>query len=172
MMLKRPLVTSIVLIFSAVMLMSCARPPSEVETGVEIGWTAPKFKLPGLNGRETSLDQYKGKIVMLDFWATWCGPCRMTMPLVETLQKEYPNDLVLLAINLEEPRNVVLDYIRRQNIASTVLLDENGTVGEAYGATSIPMQVLLDRQGIVRHVQIGFSPRMASQLRTEIEKLR
>lgn len=163
------LVACIALILSAVALVSCARPPSEGEMGAEIGREAPKFKLPDLSGREISLDQYKGKIVMLDFWATWCGPCRTTMPLVENLQKEYPNDVVLLAVNLQEPKNIVLDYVRRQNIASEVLLDESGAVGEAYGVVSIPMQVLLDKRGIVRHAQIGFSAR---QLRMQIEKLK
>jgi thiol-disulfide isomerase/thioredoxin len=138
---------------------------------VQIGAAAPKFKLPDLKGRDFSLDQYKGKIVLMDFWATWCGPCRMSMPLLEKLQREYPKDLVLLAINLQEPEDVVRDYIRKENVGSQVLLDKEGTVGEAYGIGSIPMHVLVDRNGIIRHVQLGFDPRMASQLRTEIQKL-
>jgi thiol-disulfide isomerase/thioredoxin len=94
------------------------------------------------------------------------------MPLLERLQKEYPNNLILLAINLQESKDIVSDYVRKQGINSQVLLDEQGSVGETYGTDSIPMQVLVDQQGIVRHVQIGFSPRMSSQLRAEIEKLR
>ncbi len=152
--------------------MSCTRPPSETEVTVKIGLPAPNFKLPSLSGGEISLSQYKGKIVMLDFWATWCGPCRMTMPLLERLQKEYPNNLVLLAINLQEPKDVVRDYVRTQGINSQVLLDEEGSVGESYGTSSIPMQILVDRSGIVRHIQLGFNPRMSSELRAEIEKLR
>ena len=109
---------------------------------------------------------------MLDFWATWCGPCRMTMPLLEKLQHEFPNDLALLAINLQEPDDVVREYIREQNISSQVLLDKEGSVGLAYGAESIPMQILIDRNGITRDIQLGFSPGMASQLRDEIQKLR
>ena len=85
---------------------------------LEIGQAAPNFKLPDLSGQQVSLDQYKGKVVMLDFWATWCGPCRMTMPLMESIQKEYADTLVLLAVNLQEPRDVVRDYVRAQNIHS------------------------------------------------------
>jgi thiol-disulfide isomerase/thioredoxin len=169
---KKSLVASAILILSAIMLSSCARPPSEPEEMLQIGRAAPNFKLPALNGGEVSLDQYRGRIVMLDFWATWCGPCRMTMPLLERLQKEYPDNLVLLAINLQEPKDIVLDYVRKQGIHSRVLLDEQGSVGEIYGTGSIPMHVLVDKDGIVRHVQIGFNPRMSSQLRAEIEKLR
>ncbi len=169
--IKKILAAYVILLFSAV-LCSCTRPPSEPESMLQVDSPAPKFKLPSLSGGEMSLDQFKGKIVMLDFWATWCGPCRMTMPLLEKLQKEYPNDLVLLAINLQESKDVVSDYVRKQGIDSRVLLDEEGSVGAVYGTESIPMQVLVDKNGIVRHVQIGFSPRMSSQLRAEIQKLR
>jgi thiol-disulfide isomerase/thioredoxin len=166
---KKVPATGLLLILSALMLSTCTRPPS---APLQIGSPAPKFTLPDLNGREVSLDQFKGKIVMLDFWATWCGPCRMTMPLLENLEKEYRDSMILLAINLQEPRNAVREYVQKQNINSQVLLDEKGSVGEMYGTDSIPMQVLIDKQGIVRHIQIGFSPRMASQLRSEIESLR
>ncbi len=158
------------LIASALLLTGCAR-PSETGT-VEIGRPAPPFKLPDLNGREISLSQFKGKVVMLDFWATWCGPCRMTMPLLEKLQKEYPSNMVLLAINLQETPGAVREYMREQNVNSQVLLDEQGSVGEAYGSAQIPMQVLVDKAGIVRFIQIGFDPRMTARLRGEIEKLR
>jgi thiol-disulfide isomerase/thioredoxin len=170
--IKKTLLACVMLIFSAIMISSCTRPPSESEAKVQVGRAAPNFKLPDLSGREISLDQYKGKIVMLDFWATWCGPCRMTMPLVEKLQSQYSNSLVLLAINLQEPKDIVRDYVREQSIHSQVLLDEQGSVGETYGIESIPMQVLVDKSGIVRHIQMGFSPRMSSQLRAEIDKLR
>ena len=171
-MTKKVLVACGVLIFSAITLSSCVRPRSEQEATVQMDRAAPNFKLPALGGGEVSLDQYRGKIVMLDFWATWCGPCQMTMPLLEKLQREYPNDLVLLAVNLQESKSTVRDYVRRQDINTRVLLDEEGSVGETYGTESIPMQVLIDKSGIVRHIQIGFSPRMSSELRAEIEKLR
>lgn len=151
------------------MLSSCTHPPS---APLQIGSPAPKFTLPDLNGRQVSLDQFKGRVVMLDFWATWCGPCRMTMPLLGNLEKEYRDTMTLLAVNLQEPRNVVRDYVQKQNINSQVLLDENGSVGEVYGTDSIPMQVLIDKNGIVRHIQVGFSPRMATQLRSVINSLR
>jgi thiol-disulfide isomerase/thioredoxin len=155
----------------ASMLTQCARGPSGEEPP-EVGHQAPNFKLSDLAGREVSLDQYRGKIVMLDFWATWCGPCRLSMPMLEKLQKEYPNDLALLAINLAEPPDLVRSYIERQHISSTVLLDQDGKVGETYGSDSIPMQVLIDKTGIVQRVSVGYSPRLANQLRSAIEQLR
>lgn len=154
----------------ALVLSGCGRPPEP--EALEIGSAAPAFDLPGLDGKKVSLNSYKGKVVLLDFWATWCGPCRMTMPVLDRLQKEYPADMTVLAINLQEPPDVVRKYVREQGVAARVLLDESGAVGETYGTGSIPMQVLIDRAGIVRHIQLGFHPDMTSQLRTAIEKVR
>ncbi len=138
---------------------------------LEVGQEAPAFELPDLAGRSVSLQQYQGRLVLIDFWATWCGPCRLSMPMLEELQKEYPNELVLLAVNLQEPADDVRRYVNMQRIRSLVLLDEDGRVGGAYGSESIPMQVLIDQKGIIRHVQIGFSPNMGARLRGEIDKL-
>jgi thiol-disulfide isomerase/thioredoxin len=171
-MMKRFLAIYALLILSAMLLPSCSRPSSEMEGVAEIGRAAPDFTLPDLGGQEISLDQFKGKIVLLDFWATWCGPCRMTMPLLERLQNQYSDVLVQLAINMEEPLNDVREYVRSEGIHARVLLDEDGSVSYAYRVGVIPMQILIDRKGIVRHVQAGFDPGMSSQLRSVIEELR
>jgi thiol-disulfide isomerase/thioredoxin len=169
---KRILAACVILIFSAIVLSDCARRRSESVTGIEIGSPAPNFQLPDLTGKEVTLNQYKGKIVLLDFWATWCVPCRMTMPLLEKLQKEYSDVMVQVAVNLEEPKNVVRDYVQAHGIHALVLLDEDGSVGQAYEVEGIPRQVLIDKNGVVRYIQTGFDSRMASLFRTEIQKLR
>jgi len=168
--MKRTLVASALLVLIATFT-QCARGPSG-EEAPEVGRPAPNFKLSDLSGREVSLDQFRGKIVMLDFWATWCGPCRLSMPMLERLQKEYPKDMALLAINLAEPPDEVRSYVQRQNISSTVLLDQDGKVGEVYRSESIPMQVLIDQKGIVRRIAVGYSSRLGDQLRSAIEQLR
>ena len=162
---KKTILAAVFLIFSSLLFSGCTRSPE----GLEIGRPAPAFKLPDLNGRNVSLDQFKGKFVLLDFWATWCGPCRMSMPLLENFQKEYPDKLVLLAINLQEGPDTVRQYVREQNLNSQVLLDQDGSVGEIYGTGAIPMQVLIDKAGIVREIQVGFNPRITSRLRARIE---
>lgn len=168
---RKALVAYVALGLAMAALTGCVRPPSEMEQVVQIGQKAPAFTLPDLSGQQVSLDQYRGKVVMLDFWATWCGPCRMTMPLMEAIQKEFGGNLILLTINLQEPMDVVRDYVRAQNLHSRVLLDEEGSVGSLYGTDSIPMQILIDKQGIVRFIQPGFGPQTASQLRAEIRRL-
>jgi thiol-disulfide isomerase/thioredoxin len=144
---------------------------SRSTTGLEIGRPAPEFELPDLSGRAVSLAQYQGKIVLIDFWATWCGPCRLSMPVLEDLQQEFSSELVLLAVNLQEPLEEVRHYVERQRIRSRVLLDEEGRVGATYGSDSIPMQVLIDQKGIVRDIQLGFGPNTGARLRGEVRKL-
>jgi thiol-disulfide isomerase/thioredoxin len=150
---------------------SVYRSGPRLATGIEIGRPAPEFKLPDLSGNAVSLAQYQGKIVLVDFWATWCGPCRLSMPVLEDLQKEYPNELVLLAVNLQEPLDEVRQYVTAQRIRSRVLLDEEGRVGTVYGSESIPMQVLIDQKGIVRDIRMGFSQDLGAHFRGEIRQL-
>jgi thiol-disulfide isomerase/thioredoxin len=158
-------VAALILALSLLMISGCSR-----REALEVGKPAPQFSLPDLDGKQISLEQYKGKVVLLDFWATWCGPCRMTMPVLEKLRKEYADSLVLLAINLQEPRDEVRNYMQQQGLKSHVLLDEKGSLGEVYGTEAIPMQVLIDKEGIVREVKTGFSPRLEQQLRQRIQQ--
>lgn len=161
------MVLSLALLFSG-----CVRLQNE-KPALEVGKPAPAFKLPDLDGKEVSLDQYKGQVVMLDFWATWCNPCRISMPILEQLQKEYPKNMVLLAINLQESRDEVRSFIREQGLnPSHVLLDQKGELGQMYGTDSIPMQVLIDKEGIVRDVRAGYNPSMVNMFRAQIERLK
>lgn len=150
----------------------CARRDPPVAGAAEIGRPAPAFTLPDLEGKQVSLAEFRGKIVLVDFWATWCVPCRMTMPMLEGLGREYADSMVLLAVNLQETPDVVGDYVRSQSIRSRILLDEDGSVGMAYGTESIPMHFLIDREGILRQVHSGYYSGMEADLRREIETLR
>lgn len=136
---------------------------------VEIGKRAPQFTLQDMSGREVSLDDYRGKIVILDFWATWCGPCRISMPILDRIQGEYAGQLSVLAINLREPKSVVREYILEEGLHSEVLLDEDGSIGSQYGVAGIPTQYLIDRKGIIRYIAEGVeNPRT---IKAEINKL-
>ncbi len=168
--MKKRLALLAVLLAASLMTVQCGR-RTEEEGALRIGAAAPGFELYDLRGQKVSLSEFRGKVVILDFWATWCGPCRLSMPMLEKLQLEHPNDLKLLAINLEEPRDEVRDYVMRQHVRSTVLLDSDGQVGQVYGSDQIPMQVLIDKQGVVRDVKIGYSPRLAEQFRRQLDQL-
>jgi thiol-disulfide isomerase/thioredoxin len=144
-----------------------------VDESVEPGMDrpAPDFRLSDLKGVQVSLSGLKGKVVLLDFWATWCGPCRMSMPILEKLRERRPNDFVLLAVNVGEDKDDVASYARERNIRSTILLDSTQIVGRVYGASSIPMQILIDREGVVRHVMVSFRPQMGEELSSWIDRL-
>ena len=165
--MKKPAGIACAIILLSLICAGCTIPMG----GLEVGRKAPSFSLMDLNGRQVTLDQFKGSVVMLDFWATWCTPCRQSMPALESLQKEFQDKLSLLAINLRESPEDVKSYVKLKNIQSIVLLDVDGSVGQIYRSDSIPMQVLVDQQGVVRHVQIGYAPSVQQQLRAEISKL-
>jgi thiol-disulfide isomerase/thioredoxin len=167
---KNILAVAPLLILTAFFSVRCIRPPSGAGEA-EIGRKAPDFRLRDLSGHEVSLGQYRGKIVILDFWAEWCGPCRMSMPILEQLQEEYSGKMTLLAVNLRDSEEVVRNYVQSQNLSSKVILDPDGAVGQQYGAVGIPMQFIIDREGVVRYVLSGYDPRMKSWIKSEIDKL-
>ena len=120
------------------------------------GRPAPGFTLTSLGGKKRSLEQYRGRIVLLDFWATWCAPCRKELPHLEALYRKYGKDqLVVFAINTSEARGKVEDFIRRSGYTFPVLLDTDGSVMSSFGVTSIPQIFVIDREGKIAVHLVG-----------------
>ena len=90
---------------------------------------------------------------------------------MEKIQQQYSDKLALLAINLEEPMEDVRGYVQSHKVTSTVLLDQDGAIGRIYRTDSIPMQVLIDRNGVVRDIQVGYNSRLGDRLKETIDKL-
>ena len=130
--------------------------PSPEHAGFE-GRPATDFTLESLaGGPPVKLSEQKGKIVVLDFWATWCGPCRRWMPIVAKAQKDYASmGVQVYAVNLKETENKVRTYLTQQNIDVPVLMDRSGQVGDDYRASSIPTTVVVGRDGKVVRVLVG-----------------
>jgi len=109
---------------------------------------APDFTLKDLNGSKVRLRDYRGKIVFLNFWATWCPPCREEMPSMDKVYNEFRNkDFVMLAINLQENAGRVKAFKERFRLNFPILLDSDGEVGLDYAVRSIPTSYLVDREG-------------------------
>ncbi len=109
---------------------------------------APDFSLEDLSGRRVELKNLRGKVVFLNFWATWCVPCREEMPTMERLDQELKNQgLEIVAVNYEEHANEVRRFFGKLGLSFTVLLDPDGKVAEDYGAWSIPLSFFIDRKG-------------------------
>ncbi len=127
----------------------------ESAPAVAAGDKAADFKLEALDGSTVSLDKLRGKVVFLNIWATWCGPCREEMPSMETLYDEFRNnqDFVMLAVSQDtKGRVVVAPYVEKNGYHFKVLLDPENKVGEAYDVSGVPETFIIDRQGrIVAH---------------------
>ena len=112
--------------------------------------TAPSFRLKDLNGKEVKLEDYRGKIVFLNFWATWCQPCRTEMPSMEKLYTEFKDrDFTMLAVDLQEGTKKVRTFKEKFKLNFPILLDSDGRVSLRYGVRSIPTTFLIDRAGHV-----------------------
>jgi len=106
------------------------------------------FTLQLLNGGNVTLSSYKGKVVLLNFWATWCPPCREEMPSMETLYQRYKSQgLEILAVDLREDENTIRQFIQRYGYTFPILLDSNGWIGNVYGVQAIPTSFIVNRDG-------------------------
>jgi thiol-disulfide isomerase/thioredoxin len=117
------------------------------------------FTLRDLAGKTHRLADYKGKVVMLDFWATWCGPCRREMPIVQKLYQEFKaKGLVVFAVNVREEHDQVAEFLKANKFSLPALLDPEGTVSQQYQAGSIPTLAIIDRKGTISSYFVGVHP--------------
>jgi thiol-disulfide isomerase/thioredoxin len=150
-------------------------PADGLLAGIEsplVGQPAFSFKLDSLDGPQFNLADHKGRVVVLDFWATWCGPCVQTMPLVDGVVREFADRGVeLFAVNLEEQPQQVKSMLERHKLKVAVALDRDGVVAAKYAVTAIPQTVVIDRDGKVARVFVGGGKKTADSLRKAIEDL-
>lgn len=122
----------------------------------EIGAQAPDFALRDLEGNEVRLSDYRGKTVLLTFWATWCGPCRLEMPTFEDRYQELKDDgFTVLGLNYDEPVEDVSAFRDELGLSFPLLLDPGGSVQRLYRIRGYPSSIFVDDQGVVRIVHIG-----------------
>ena len=124
---------------------------------IKLGEPAPNFQLQDMQGNLVALSDFRGKVVMLNFWATWCGPCRVEMPAMEGLYQTFSRkDFQILAISTDAQGVTVTKPFQQANrLTFPILHDADYRVGLIYGARSLPMTFMVDRQGVVRHQIFG-----------------
>ena len=118
---------------------------------------APDFTLKSLEGENLRLKEYRGQVVLINFWASWCGPCREEMPLLEQIHQRYePLGFTLLGVNVEENSNDAVSWLKDRPVSFPILFDPDNGVSKLYDVVAMPSTVIVDRQGNVRFLHHGY----------------
>ncbi len=155
---------------AACVLLAAAPVPS---AAVEAGQPAPAFQSPLLSADgNVALSDYRGKVVYLDFWASWCSPCLISLPLLEELRKEFPAEsFQILAVNVDTDPTKARRFVRARKIGYPSAADPDGRIPEAFGLETMPTSYLIDRKGVVRYVHEGFRKGDIDEIRARISEL-
>ena len=144
---------------------------------MEVGAPAPPFTLPALDGEgetETTvtLADLSGRVVLLDFWASWCAPCREALPFYSGLHRELSDrGLVVLAVNVDEHVDDARRFLKGRSLLQPMVRDAGWRVGRRYGVSVLPASVLIDRRGLVRARHVGFDDEYAEHTRALVLEL-
>jgi len=137
-----------------------------------VGQPAPDFALKSATGENLRLSEYRGEVVMVNFWATWCGPCRQEMPLLDQLHNRYERvGFQLLGVNIDDDSRRAMQMVQELGVTFPVLFDDTKSVSKMYQVEAMPVTVLLDRAGTVRYVHHGYKPGYEENYLTEIRSL-
>jgi peroxiredoxin len=133
---------------------------------------APNFALPSRSGDTVSLQDLKGQVVMLNFWASWCGPCRQEMPLLDQMHKRYSAlGFTLLGVNVEANTKDAERWLADMPVSFPVLFDKESKVSKLYDVSAMPSTVFIDRKGNVRYLHRGYKPGDESEYLNQIRAL-
>ena len=141
-------------------------------TADELSGSAPNFTLQSRGGETVSLSDLRGEVVMINFWATWCGPCRQEMPHLEALHQRYSSlGFTLLGVNVEEDAKGVDKFLAETPVTFPVLYDPANDVSELYEVIAMPSTVMVDRSGNMRYIHHGYQPGYENAYQAQIRAL-
>lgn len=141
---------------SILALAGCAPATETTRRGIQVGSVAPDVVLQGLDGSTASLDEYRGQVVLLNFWATWCEPCRDEIPDLEAAyQAGQEGGFVVLGLAVEEPQETVAPFVQEMGMTYPVFLDVQGSVKKVFRVSGLPMSLLIDQEGVIRVRHVG-----------------
>lgn len=146
-----------------------ATPPAQA---AEAGQPAPAFVLPTAKGETVALDKFRGKVVYVDFWASWCAPCRRSFPWMNEMQQKYgPRGFTVVAINVDKKRSDAERFLVQHPANFTIVYDDAGVTPAAYGVKGMPSSYLVDQRGNVTFVERGFLDEHKADLENRIAAL-
>ncbi len=153
-------------LFAACLLMSMPLLASQVEG------PAPDFTLKSLGGGNLKLSEHRGEVVMINFWASWCGPCRQEMPILEALYSQYKDlGFTILGVNVEEDAEAPRRLLQSIPVSFPILLDADNRVSELYRVVAMPSTYLIDRDGNLRYFHAGYLPGFEQKYDAQIREL-
>lgn len=159
-----PLLAAAVL---SALLCTAAAAGAEVDVG-----DSPELEVVTLQGEEVSLDDYRGQVLLVDLWATWCAPCRRSMPFYSRLYEEHQSSgFEILAISVDEDRRAVEAFRRRHELSFPIVVDADGEAAALFGPPAMPTAYLIDRRGQVRYRHVGFSDRDKQAFEEKLQTL-
>lgn len=133
---------------------------------------APNFTLKSRSGKNIKLSELRGQVVLLNFWASWCGPCRKEMPVLEKIHKKYKRlGFTLLGVNVEENSNAAKNYLKDIKVSFPILFDNTNKTSKLYDVSAMPTTILIDRNGNQRFIHKGYKAGYEKKYRTQIKKL-
>ncbi|HFQ91930.1 MAG TPA: TlpA family protein disulfide reductase [Chromatiales bacterium] len=162
---------SIKIPFSFLLLAGALMLPQLTAAG-EISGPAPDFTLKSRGGENLKLSEFRGEVVMINFWASWCAPCRQEMPLLDQLYNRYsPMGFTILGINVEEDSAQAEKLLKEIPVSFPILYDTGNTVTELYKVMAMPSTVMVDRDGNMRYLHLGYLPGYEVEYEAQIREL-
>ena len=145
---------------------------ANVSAAKEMNEVAPDFTLKSLSGKNLKLSEYAGNVVLLNFWASWCAPCRLEMPLLNDLHNKYEKlGFVVLGVNVEEQTDKARSYIADRPVDFPILFDDTNSVSKKYNVIAMPTTVMIDRNGNMRYLHQGYKPGDEKKYKKMVKKL-
>lgn len=133
---------------------------------------APDFALKSTQGSNVRLSEHRGEVILLNFWASWCGPCRQEMPQLDALQQRYNKlGFSVVGVNVDKDSALANKLLKDIPVSFPVLLDDTGTVSANYNVQSMPTTVLIDRDGNMRYLHKGYKPGYENDYEKQIKEL-
>jgi thiol-disulfide isomerase/thioredoxin len=133
---------------------------------------AENFTLKSASGENIRLSEYRGQVVLINFWASWCGPCRQEMPHLDAIHKKYePMGFTVFGVNVEQDRKMADKILRDIPVSFPILFDDSNLVSELYDVDAMPVTVLVDRNGDIRFMHRGYKPGYESEYEKQVRTL-
>jgi peroxiredoxin len=155
------------LTFAIILTLFSQPPPNNL-----VGKKAVEFTLPDVSGGEVTLQSFRGKVVLLNFWATWCGPCREELPELDRVQEKFrKRGFAVVAVTVDNELENVRSFLKKYNLKLQAGWDRRKKVADAYKVEKMPSSYLIDRNGVIRFVHLGYSAEELKRIEVEIDEM-